>query len=280
MKLILNQAPIEGGSGAATPAAPATDWTTGLPEELRSTAAAKGWKSPADMGQAYIGAVKLIGNNVERPKPDWDEKKWDEFYKVAGRPETPDKYEFDFGKAKDKVDESRLGKWREIMHKTGLNAKQAKALMETYVNEEMSATEAIEASHRQEREAAELKLREKWGTKYEDHLKLAQAGIKRLGPEFEQFVTSTALGNRPELIELFHAIGSRVGEDTARPGGGGGASGTSDPASALAEIGKLSSDQQFWGALNDRFHPGHKAALDRWTELHRVAHGTAPVAAG
>lgn len=278
MKLLRNQAPTDGGTGTQ-PAAP-PDWTSSLPDDLKATVAAKAWKSPADMGQAYMNVVKLVGNNIERPKQDWDENKWGEFYKAAGRPETPDKYELPDDPIKNtniKLDDNRVKKWREIMHKTGLNASQAKALWTTYLTEEASGLQAVESQQRQEKEEAELKLRDKWGPKYDDNVKLARAGIKRLGAEFEQFVTNSPLGNRPELIELFHAIGTKVGEDTARSGG---TSGTiSDSASALAEIGKLAADQQFWGALNNRDNPGHKAALDRWQELHRIAHGTAPVAA-
>lgn len=275
MKILLNPDPNPAGGGTPPP----VDWTAGFPDDLKATVAAKGWKSPADMGQSYSNVVKLVGNNIEKPKPDWDDKKWGEFYAAAGRPETPDKYELPNDAIKDtpiKLDEGRVKKWRENLHKMGLTAKQAKELWSTYLSDEVSSMKAIEDQHKAEREAGELKLRDEWGQKYEDNVKLAQAGLQKLGPEFEKFVTETALGNHPTFIKLLHSIGTKVGEDNAR--GGGAPIATHNAGTAVAEINKLSSDKDFWAALNNRDNPGHAGAVERWSELHKVAYGTQPVA--
>lgn len=249
-----------------------------MPEELRTTIAAKGWKSPADLGTAYLNASKLIGNNIERPKPDWDDKKWGEFFTAAGRPETPDKYELGADLLKEKniqLDGDRVKKWRENFHKYGLSAKQAKAIWEDYLRDEVTGMEAVEARDRASREASEMKLRNDWGGNYEDNVRIANSALSRVAPGLAKRLIELGLANDPELVTGFYQIGTRISEDSAHPGGG--PTGVRDAGTALAEISKLSGDLEFQKALNSRDHPGHQGAVDRWRELFVIAHGTQPV---
>lgn len=264
MKLLLNADPgAAGGGGAATPA---TDWAASFPDDVKPLVQTKGWKNPLDAINSYRNLEKVVGDNIQRPKPDWDDAKWNDFYKAAGRPEAPDKYEFDLTKVKDRVDPARVGKWGEIFHKHGLNTKQGKAIMETYINEEMAADEAIKNQQKQELEVGELKLRNEWGNKYEDNVKLAKAGLEKLGPEFVEFVTKSTLGNNPTFIKLLHAIGTRVGEDVAKGLGGAQSFGTT-PEAAKAEIEAMKSNKEEMAKFNN----GDKATVDKWRKLHAMA---------
>jgi hypothetical protein len=282
MRILLDPDPPTTPTGSQTP----TDWTAGFPDDLKQTVAAKGWKSPADPVQSYMHASKLIGNNIEPPKPDWDDKKLGEFYSKIGRPETPDKYELPdeaFKAAGIKTDDGRMKAAREAFHKIGFTSKQAKDLWNWYTTSEVEALKSIESQHNSEKEAGELRLRNEWGGKYEDNVKLAQAGLNRIGKtpeeqrEFQQLVTNSALGNNPTFIKLLHSIGTRTGEDSAQPDGSAPSGGTLNAGTAIAEINKLQSNTEFWAALNNRDNPGHTGAVERYNELFKIAYGTQPV---
>lgn len=264
MRLLLNQ---DGTGGGGTSAA-AADWTTGFPDDAKPVIQAKGWKTPQEMFTSYRNLEKVLGDNY--PKPDWDDKKYEDFYKRAGRPETPDKYELPMDALKDlpdvKLDEARVNKWRQNLHKLGLSDRQAKTLWSEYLKDEADGIKAQEQAAKNETEQAEMKLRNDWGNKFDDNLKAAKAALAKVAPGFDEFLNKSKLGNNPDLIKFFHTISTKISEDSATPGGQQNLGTT--PEGATAEIQRLKGDKDFMA----NFQKGDKAAVARWNELHAAAH--------
>ena len=71
-------------------------------------------------------------------------------------------------------------------------------------------------------------------------------------------------------MTFMHDIGSRLGEHTFVTGESA-PLGVMVPAQAQAKIKDLGDDKDFMQALNDAYHPGHKAAKERYQNILDLA---------
>ncbi len=220
---------------------------------------------------SYRNLEKVLGDNF--PKPDWDQNKYNDFYKRAGRPESPDKYELKealelLKKSPTPVDDAKLNKYRARFHELGFTERQSDALLKTYAEDEMSAMERHATEQKSQREQAEMRLRNEWGGKYDENLKTAQAAFKRVAPEFDNVLNKKGLGNDPDVIKFFHTIASRISEDkAAAPPGTATSFGAGTPEAAMSELNQAKGDEKFMTA----FRNGDKAAVDKWNAMINAA---------
>jgi hypothetical protein len=272
MKLLLNPDPNAAGGGTAAPTTP--EWAASFPDDLKAMVTAKKWTDPAAALNSYRNLEKVQGDMF--PKPDWDDTKYNDFYKRAGRPEAPDKYELKdaqelIKKSPVPIDDARLNKWKGEFHKHGFTERQANAILKTYLEDEFSGVQRHEQEQKNLREQAEMRLRGEWGNKYDENLKAAQAAFKRVAPEYDKVLNEKGLGNDPDVIKFFHTIASRISEDKAgTPPGGALGFGAGTPDAAKQEIQKLKDDKVFMEA----FGRGDKSALEKWRSLHQAAFAT------
>lgn len=266
------------GGGNPTP----FDFRSLLPEDIRKDALFDVLK-PKDqaeaialLGKGYAHAQRSLGTaRLEAPNEKWTDKEWDKFYAALGRPETPDKYEvpeFKFAEGLAIIPE-KLAAYKAHMHKLGFTPKQVKGMMEFYFKDVNEAHVAAQSEEARLRAQAESTLKEKFGDKYEANMDIARAVLKKHGSEsFVEFMNSSGLGNHPEFVQFMVKVGTMLHEDHATDGGDRGLP-LGKRAQAEMDLAKFKGDPEKMKALNDRYHAGHKAALDEWTALHRAAAG-------
>lgn len=270
---ILRATALDGGGGP--PAGMAFDPATMAPEEFRSESSLAAIKTVPDLVKGYVNAQKLIGaNRIAIPGENATPQQWNEFYAKIGRPETPDKYTLPDDIQVDeslKPDATKFAAVQKMFHDAGLTPRQAKAVMSYYMKSldgELKSTRAsVEQSHQQ----AVATLQQEWGDKFQANVDVAKSVIKKFGDEALVAELSNGMGNNVQLIKALHKIGTAVLEDKDR-GHGGGNLELTDQTRAIHEIDRLKTDEAFQKALNDARHPGHNAAVQRWTSLFAAAH--------
>jgi hypothetical protein len=85
-------------------------------------------------------------------------------------------------------------------------------------------------------------------------------------------------GNDPRLIKSLARIGVAIMDDKSRGGSAADGLQITDQTRASQEIDRLKIDANFQKAMQDKAHPGHKAAVQQWMNLHKVATGPGTVA--
>lgn len=237
----------------------------------------KGWKAPADAIKAYRELETVLGSKrFEMPSPNWDEKKWGEFWTAAGRPESPEKYPNSEVKLPETVsiDESTLKTAKESLHKLGLSTSQAKGVLDFYYGYvSKSATEA--ATHRQKAmDEATNKLKSEWADDYDKNIGFVKKAYAKFAtPDFEQKLIDSGIGNDPDLIRFFSKVGVAMSEDSAS-GKGGNQFNAQDAESAQTEIARLKLDSKFQDIFFNPAHAEHKTVVAQWEALHKRAFGS------
>lgn len=261
------------GAGAGTPAAaPNTNapWYAGADELTTGYVQNKGWKAPLDAVQSYQNLEKLMGadkagNAVVLPKPDASAEELAKFYDRLGRPSDPSGYKLQVpdGAPKDFATAAAAK-----LHELGLTQKQGEALG-AWWNEQANGTLAAQqAAKDQAYQADDLALRTQWGAAFQQNLVQAQAAVRGLGIDTPTIDKLQAAMGHKAVMELFHTIGSKMGEATfvsgSRPEGFGAAM---TPAQAKSEIKALSMDKGFTAKLLSK----DAEANAKWTQLHKFA---------
>ena len=259
------------GVGAATPSAPASapeDWKTQLPEDIRNDPSLNPIKDLNGLAKSYVNAQKLIGRDkIPMPK-DENDPLWDDVYNRLGRPETPDKYEFNkpdlpgYDEATDKA-------FREQAHKLGLSKRQAGELYGWYnqlvlgkVADAESQTAGIISS-----------LQNELGDKFQETASRATSAVKYFGgDELVQYLNTSTnaqgvpIGNDPVLFKFFAKLGESLGEDKLKGTLGLGVA----PQEAQDKITGILADKNH--AYHNRFAAGHEEAVATVRKLFEAAY--------
>jgi hypothetical protein len=164
---------------------------------------------------------------------------------------------------------------RGIFHRAGLTKSQAKEL--AVANNEYAAQVEAQQQANYERSitAEKAELLSEWKGGYERMINSAQTAVAALG--FSQEIISAIEGEigYKETMKFLAGLGKRVAEDNFETGTGGGSGygSTMTPQEASAEWAKMSSNESERAALMDASHPGHKAALQKKSQLFAIMHG-------
>ena len=268
MTILYDPAPGGGGGGGAA------SWIDALPDDLKGSPSLKTIPDVPTLAKNYVEQGKLIGTKrLPEPQATWKPEEWSAFYNQLGRPDAPEKYTLPAPPRgmESAVDEAMLVEARKHLHGLGLTGKQFTGALEFYYKHlESSAGKSVDAE-KASRAEGENTLRREFGTKYDAKVDLAQSVIRKFGSEtLTTFLNEKGLGNHPEVVRLFAKIGEAITEDSAGRAGSGLVIGGAT--AALGEIEKLKTDPEFITALSVRENPGHKAAVERWEQLHRMAH--------
>lgn len=195
----------------------AKSWKDTISEEFRNDPNISKFTEIDALAKSYINATRMIGQDkIPVPNNNSTEDQWNEVYSKLGRPESPDKYKLDFKSEVAPINEDAVKSFAEVAHKTGLNEKQAQAILDFYkANSEQSLqqskidTETAQAN-------AEQQLRQEWGGNFDANIKRAASIAKQnMKPEMldMQLKDGTRLGDHPDFIKGFANIANLLSED-------------------------------------------------------------------
>lgn len=210
-----------GGSGfGGSQKEPPEDWRANLiPEDIREDPAFADFKSPQDVMRSYLNAQKLIGKDkLVRPDENSPKEVWEEFYKVAGRPENAEDYSLpeDMGEdAKKLFDEEALKSFKELAHENGVPKSAFEKMLGKYAEYiEGVQSQQSESMNQRITEGLQALEKEVGREKYENMLSTANAGLEAIGDESlsELILGNEELRNHPGMIKLFSMIGESSGE--------------------------------------------------------------------
>lgn len=249
----------------------------GLPEtdtEGLAYVANKGWKAPADIIKSYQGAEKLIGRDpstlIPLPRAD-DPAGFRAVMSKLGLPEKPEGYEFAKPADGTKLDEGYQTWARSTFHELGLPAQTVKALTAKH-NEYIAGVLAQqEKDYNLAVESDKKALLNEWRDGHERMLNAAQMAAKALGFKPEMIDAIERSVGYANTYKFFAELGKKMGEGSFVTGDGKPSfNGQMTPADAKAEWDKMKLNATEMAALNDRSHPGFKAATDKKRNLFAI----------
>lgn len=271
--------PTAGGqvpaAGTASPP-PAQAWHEGFTPEMMAKSEAKGWKTPADAVNAYMGVESKLGVDpsqyIALPTGKEDLAGILRLRQAIGVPETPDGYDtaifgFEEGAASELLPHAI--KWA---HAASLNQDQFETFVNSYAEYEAASTaETTEALRAQNQEQLEKVLGE-WGEQADENLARVKrfvekngfdAGQLEYGMGSEQFLK---LGLAVDLATGEHMIGDRGGVVTQL--------GPTTEQKIQGQIDTLYQDASFMAAVRaNKNGPEQK----RLTDLHNELWGDAKI---
>jgi len=195
----------------------AKSWKDTISEEYRNDPNISKFTEIDALAKSYINATRMIGQDkVVIPNQNSTEDQWNEVYAKLGRPESPDKYQLDFKSEVAPIDENAVKAFAEVAHKTGLNERQAQAILDFYkqnseqsLNQSRVDTETAQAQ-------AEQQLRQEWGKQFDENISKAAAVAKaNMSNDVldMQLKNGTRLGDHPDVIKGFAKIAGLLSED-------------------------------------------------------------------
>lgn len=259
-------------------------WTASLAPELKQLVTDKGYKTPADVVQAYAHAQRAIGaDRIPVPKDGiWDDVAREKLgipkdpsgYKLA-KPELPPGVVWD-----DATEKAAMP----LFHKLGLTPAQANGLLEFYAGQQVAQHTTLTQAQEQKaqelaagREDAIKGLKTEWGQKYDQNINFASRAVQHIGGEdLVKVMNETGLGDNPVVVKAFAKIGELLGEDVLKVGK---ADGVMTPAEAQAEARRLmalpeytSKDPVVRAAAVKKVNDLFGMSFDNTTDIRRGAH--------
>ena len=256
-------------SGAA-PASNDTAWNTGFDEDTLAYIGNKGWKSPADILSSYRNLEKFSGgskNLVELPGQDADADAMNAFFNKLGRPDSAENYRFSLP---DAGDEELFNWFRQTAHETGLTDTQAASLFNKWGEMSASRLNSIQENAVQSAEADIDSLKKEWGQGFDGQIQSGRRAVEALGFSEEQLESYEGKLGTAEMLKLFAALGSKMGEDTFEDGGRSGGAFGITPAAARTQLEDLRMDKNFM----DKYLTGDKDAVSKMSRLMEMAYGS------
>jgi len=240
------------------PEAPDATWIGQLAPELRQLVETKGYRSPADVVQAYAHAQRAIGAaKIPVPRDGvWDEVARERLgipgepagYQLA-RPQLPEGVPYD-----EAFEQAALP----VAHKLGLMPHQVQGLLDFYATHQAEAFATMGRTRSDEETRASEALKGEWGPDYSLKLTQAARAAKYFGGEdLVAFLNESGLGNNPHLIRAFARAGASLAEDTLK--GDSGALQGLAPGDAIRRARELMARP----AYVKRDHPDHFDLVDQ-----------------
>jgi hypothetical protein len=248
------------GAGAGTAAvtgtpAAAPAWHGELSADDIGWLQTKGWfgtdlakaevqKTFPAMVKAYRTTESFVGRNkVALPKDANDTEGWDQFYAAAGRPPSPEAYEY---KVPEGGDQAFGDAYAKMAHKYGLSTRQMQGLAADWNEFGMAQHQArAEAADHQfaTQSAADVDaIRREWGAQYDPKMAAAQRAGHGFGISKETMnKIERAIGTK-DFLSMMANIGAAVSEDTGSVPGETGSSGHMTPEMAGARLKELQKD--------------------------------------
>ena len=206
----------EEATGEATLLAPepATTPSNWFGDENAGLVEQKGWKTADDALKSYTELEKMSSGRVKMPTPESSAEEIRAFYAKTGCPENPEGYESPVVEGAEAFKNEGMEKdLAVIAHEMGVSKQGFEAIVGKYY-------EAMADQLRVGMETGTAQLKEEFGDKYDENIKIAQRLCGECSEEFQELMTTTGLGNNPVMIKEFLALGKKTLSDTLIKGDG------------------------------------------------------------
>lgn len=268
-----------------TSASPAVAAWGELSEHHKELFAAKKWDpqsfTPTALLDNYANLEKLVGtppDQLLKLPASQEIDKWDGWQKL-GAPDKPDAYKITPPELPEGVewDQALEKSIREIGVEAKLLPHQIQALVDGYAGHIANLHNGAVTATGENAQQMQRELRAEWGDKYEHNIEVAKGaarwamdGMKSedMQAALDKFEQSVGSAN---MVKMFAKIGQSLAEDNVIDGNVGPMAGT--PAHARAQIEAKKADGNFMKAYTNLNDPGHKAAVQEMTTLHKLATG-------
>ena len=265
-----------GGTPAAAPAASTggegeKPWWDTLPDNLKTTAAAKQWKDPAAAIESYVNLEKIMGadkagRTIMLPKDDASPEEVGAFFKSLGVPETADKYDIKVpqGLQSETVDQAKG--W---MHEAGVPPKLAQRLVDSVAKAESARWALWEKASNTEMND----LAVEWGAKFDDNAEVARRAVKTAGLDQAALLKMEMAIGTKNLMTMFHKFGMNLNEAAAPAPGNGGGQFVMNKAQAQSKVDALRANSDFQARYLSPNIQVRNLAIAELEELTRIAAG-------
>jgi len=205
--------PLIGDDGAF-----AKDWQQRmLPEDLQGDPSLSSIPNIQTLAKNFVNTKAMVGKNkIVIPDETSDQGVWEEFWRVAGRPDTADDYGFKKPDAlpEEHYNEDFAKSAQELFHKIGISKKQADAIFEfnnSYLMETLAEQQNIQELELKETKA---QLYKDWGAATEQKLHLGNIAIEQGCAGDEEFKGKIIqqYGNDPNFIRFASNLGEKFSE--------------------------------------------------------------------
>lgn len=248
-----------------------TSWRDGLSQESRDDPTIGRYENVEDLAKGLITAQRSLGNKVGVPSKASTPEEWATFWDATGRPAEINGYESpqDLPEGTE-LDVGQTEAFFKHAHSIGLTKQQAAHLMRFEVGRQGEAMTAHEAAMDKYRQESITTLKGEFGQAYDERIALAKNAVAQLGGEpLQTYLTSTGMGDSPEMVRAWAKVGEILAQDAVI--GQGRQEFTQTPEQAQREIDKLNGDEEFNKAYMKKNHPGHKEAVAKMNELQALA---------
>jgi len=247
------------------------NWFDELDPDLKNHPSITKFKDPKGLAKSYVELQKMIGKDkITIPTEKSTPEEWNEFYKKVGRPEEMTGYEApDIQMPEEiKMRAEALEAFKAKAHELGLTKKQFAELYALQSEMTQSTFNQQVEDAKNMKAKTETELRKEWGAAFEKKVDSAQKLINTFFKGKELHKAFTVLANDKGFVSAMSEIAEKIGEDNI--------SGTSrmtmTPKEAQSAMNQMLGDTKH--PLHDDLHPEHSAAVEKFTELARMAeHG-------
>lgn len=227
------------------------------PENIKKLLEAKKWNSVDDFAKGYSELEKFVGVGKHLVLPSDDNPElWNNVWNELGRPENPDGYTLD-GIEDAGLDDELVSKWKQYAHGQGYTQKQ----MESAVQFQLDIISEANKIENERVESIKTELTKKYGGEVGFKNKMIEA--RSMADELGIYKTLEAKGiaSDPEIIQMLVNMKERTAEGVITPPTP--PQPNKNPVEELEEIKKSE-------AFTKRFHPQHKAVMQRFMELNQI----------
>jgi len=248
----------------------ATDWRSGLPEDLKGDPGLGTIESIEGLAKSYVNLQKMIGHDkVIVPGEHATDEDWNKIFSKLGRPEEADKYEL---QAPETADKDFVKGFKQAAHKAGLLPKQVNELYTWYSDLTSTQMKSISEKIDGERKQQFDSLKNGLGQRYDQFISTAQTAVqeveKKQGFEsLRKWMDSNDLSGDPMMIKLMNFVGQKYMEDTIRSSGR--APGYEHLSTEEIE-GKIKDFYKPGSPVLDKRHPKHEQAKQELASLFNM----------
>jgi hypothetical protein len=153
-------------------------------EDLKDDKTLSTMKNVWNLGKSYVHVRKQVPlDKMPRPNENWGDEEWNDFYKAAGRPETPKDYG-DIPKPESWNDDflswdKVVNDWQDTFHKLGLTPKQVEGIRTLNADHDALYMKAAEEAEKDFNTRLWDELHGEWGRAYEQRVERGRSAIER-----------------------------------------------------------------------------------------------------